>query len=141
MSEEKPVVMQDFSGGITTDTELGPLNTLLQAENIILNPGGPFEKRKGSIPISSAGISVNSASDIYGVVWYAYYTAGDCWSVGYAFESTKGDLDTIILINYGDDNFVEAEAAYDAWVAAATAGGYIDSYTCAFANDCVGDPS
>lgn len=130
--------IRSFSAGINTDSATSEANELLQAINVVLLQRGGFEKRKGTELLTEAGISIDALRDIYGFALYAYDSVNDCWYVGSIFESTKGTLDTIVLVNFGDDNYDVVETVYDAWVAAAIAGGYNGNYTYAFDNDCGG---
>jgi hypothetical protein len=150
LGKEVPIVIDNFSGGIVTDIELGETKTLLQGKNIVLNVGGPFEKRKGSELLSSAGISLNSESDIYSFIVYAHDptlegTNCDTYNVYYAGEKTEGARTYFMKIDYGSGTaaLAAALAFYNAWVAAATAGSYLTNYDYGSASvenpDC-GDP-
>lgn len=132
----KSYPIDSFSAGINTDAATSNANELLQAVNAVLLQRGGFEKRKGTKLLTAAGISVDALRNIYGYAFYAYDSANDCWYVGSVFESTKGNLDTIVLVNFGDDNYAAVETAYDVWVAAAVTGGYDGNYTHDFSDDC-----
>ena len=139
--EEKRHAMFDFSGGIVSDKPIRIKgNELLQAKNVILNPGGDFEKRKGTELLTSSGISVHPKDDIYGSMWTASDSGSTCWYCGSAFESTKGALGAIIEVYYGAGSaaITAAQAAYDAWHANATSEGFVSNYTCDWANNCGG---